>query len=1348
MVATATNIQVTAVDFDPFAGPSLVRTAPVTHAQTEIWLACQFGGDAANRAYNESISLRLSGLLDQPAFDRALQTLVGRHEALHAAFSADGQSLCIFDEASLPLAFQDCTSHSAADQEKTVAHGIDQDARHVFDLVHGPLLKARLLRLSDTSHHFTLTAHHIICDGWSLGVLLQELSALYTAYTQHTAPNLPPAPLFSTFAANQLAFAATTECQTTEAFWQAQYRKSVPVVNLPTDFPRPALRTFAGSRADLPLDDTLVQAVRQLGLRAGSSFVTTLMAAFELLLHRTTGQPDTVLGLPTAGQSVAGLPGLVGHCVNLLPLRSIVDPSQSFMEFLTGRKGYLLDAYEHQQLTFGRLLQTLAIPRDPARIPLVPVIFNVDMGLDNGVRFAGLTYQLISNPRHFTAAELFVNVSGQTGGSLTVEWTYNTDLFTEATIIRLMAEFVGLLQAVTTNPALPIGQVPTADYPRHTPLHQLLANTAARLPQKIALRMGQPGSQAGETLTYQGLHETANQLAHYLRQTGIGPGSVVGVLLDRSPNLLIALLAVLKAGAAYVPIDPDYPQERIAFMLTDSSASLLLTTAKYAGAATPGTPSLRLGTALTAAANLPKTAPDVSVSGHDQAYILYTSGSTGKPKGVQVDHQNLVNLLYSMLDWPGMTEQDVLLAVTTISFDIAGLELYLPLLCGGTLLLADADTTRDGHALLEILLNTTTPVSLIQATPITYKMLLAAGWPVLNLAGENSHTPLKILCCGEPLSKDLAQAMLLRCDSLWNMYGPTETTIYSTGTRIFPDDGVITIGKPIHNTQVYILDDHLNPVPAGEVGELFLAGDGVARGYLNRPELTAEKFILNPFSSLPNQRMYRTGDLGRFLPNGNIHCLGRIDQQVKIRGYRIELGEIEYALRQQPGIRDAVVLTREDRPGDRRLVGYLVSDTPLTSSEFQRQLPIWRTALRDTLPDYMVPSEFVSLAALPVTPNGKIDRQVIGQQAQMQPKQGIPVSSPRDQAPATDLEKRIAAIWTGALGIDTPSIQDDFFEVGGHSLIAVQVMTQLEQETGRRLPLSTLLTHPTIEKLAQVLQAESVPTQWKSLVPIRPQGSKTPIYVIHGIGLNLLNFSSLVAYMHPEQPIYGFQARGLDGMEEPLDNMEAIAAYYIAELLDQNPTGPYAIAGYSFGGYVALEMARQLKAMGKAVKLLGMFDTNAEESLTQLPTGQKLWRKLTRQFPKLLWIGKSFIKQPLATLRYQQQYLERQLQGLLQALGGQPAPPPADEPSHLQHIIEMHETAYERYTLKPYDGSIDLFKAQTRLYFVEDSKYLGWAKYARGGVRVHLVPGDHKQMMLPPNDIIFAQALQKALDNA
>ncbi len=1344
-MTSTTHIQYTPVDFDPFAGPSIEQLVPITEPQTEIWLACQFGGDDASRAYNESVSLRLRGSLNRTALERAANALVSRHEALRSAFSGDGKTVLIFEPTPVQLTFADLSGEPEVEQRAVVKAFLSDQARVVFDLQNGPLYQMALHRLSEIEHLFTLTAHHIVCDGWSAGVALQDLGTFYTAFAHGKIPLLPPAESVGAFAVEEQTFIQSPDYQAVEQFWLNQYADSVPAVDLPTDFPRPPRRTYASHRQDYRLDDNLTAALRKLGQRAGCSLVSTLLISFEVWLHRQTGQTDLIVGLPAAGQSATGHGRLMGHCVNLLPIRSKPQPDQSFSDYLTSRRDGILDAFEYGRLTFGSLLKKLAIPRDSARVPLVPVMFNVDFGLDEGILFHDLAVELISNPRQFEAVDLFVNAGG-TQQSLVIEWSYNTQLFRPETIDGFMAQFVALLREVTANPNSLLGSQtktvaadtanesrvdgPIAGYPG-APLHDLLAQTATRYAQKTALEFN------GQQLTYAELHNQANLLAHQLREQGIGPTNIVGVMVDRSVEMVVSILGVLKAGAAYLPLDPAFPHDRLTFMLADAGATLVLTTGKYAGRLNHSIPELIVDKAL-ANENVKRSEALVAQLSPDAtAYVLYTSGSTGKPKGVPISHRNLVNLLYGMMAWPGMTDKDKFLSVTTISFDISNVELFLPLLVGGTLVLADSETAKDGRALLAALQQP--GISVFQATPATHRMLLASGW--------NDPLPLKLISGGEPMTPDLAKKLTARTQSVWNIYGPTETTIYSIGKQILPTDTVITIGKPVQNTQVYLLDEQQRPVAPGAVGEICIGGDGVARGYLNRPELTAEKFIQNPFGP---GTLYRTGDLGQLTPDGEILCLGRMDQQVKIRGFRIELGEVENTLGTVADIREVVVLAREDRPGlgtvgGQRLVAYVVptNDPPAQPTTAPRErVMAWRQQARQTLPDYMVPADFVLVSSFVLTPSGKIDRKALAQL-----RVGTAVTTSLNGNGVGKEEKLLRTIWSEVLGVDDIGLNDSFFDLGGHSMLALQAMTRLEKETDRRLPLATLFEYPTIEKLAELLRQDKPQTPTPSLVTIKGYGSKMPIYIVHGGGLNLLTFRGLVEHMDAEQPIYGFQARGLDGIEEPLDNMDAIAADYLEELLQQNPNGPYALAGYSFGGYIALEMARQLKAMGKPVKLLGMFDTNAEESVEGRPFLDRMAWKLGRQLPKMAWIGRSLIEQPLPTLKYQGEFVERKVKGVLRAFGL------ANETTYeeigdenLIRIIEKHEIAFQNYRMKPYDGAIDVFKARKRLYFVEDREFLGWKKYALRGVRVHHVPGDHKEMLLPPNDREFAQILQAALD--
>ena len=1320
--------------FNPFAGPEITRLLYTTESQAEIWLACLLGGEDASRAYNESISLRLSGPLHLAAMEKGLLMLVQRHEALRAAFSADGRYMCIFGSLPLALSYQDVSYLPAAERDAVVDAYVRQDARHLFNLVTGPLLKAALIKVADHEHRLVLTAHHIICDGWSLGIMLQEMGALYSAYVQNRTPYLPAAAAFSAYADEQQALVESEDYQRIEQFWLRQYQPPVPELTLPTDFPRPTPRTYKSQRLDFRLEPALLVALKQTGVRANCSFVTMLLAAFEVLLYQLTGQDTLVVGLPAAGQSAAGRPQLVGHCVNLLPLRTTLDPDSSFLAYLQQRKSALFDAHEHQQLTFGSLLKKLPVSRDPTRIPLVPVVFNIDMGLDNGVSFAGLTYELVSNPREYETFELFLNTSG-TADQLVLEWSYNTALFKLATIEQMMAAFERVLRAVVADPATTLRQLAQVDYttiyaalnataapyPAQA-LPQLLAAQAQATPQHPAVRFN------GTDMSYQALHQQANRLAHYLAAQGVCPGDTVAVALPRSPELVAVLLAIMQCGAAYLPLDPTYPSARLAFMLTDSAAQALLTTTQLAPTL-PALPApLLLEAVLAALPAYPATPLAVPVAPEDVAYLLYTSGSTGRPKGVRVTHRNLVNFLSSMAREPGLSPADKLLSITTISFDIAGLELFLPLLVGATVVLADAAIARDGRLLLEQL--ATEGITVLQATPTTWQMLLDAGW---------AHPlPLKALCGGEALPAGLARQLLSRCDSLWNLYGPTETTVWSAVRQIFAEDKQITIGRPIANTQLYILGAHGQLAAPGTVGEIGIAGDGVALGYWQRPELTAEKFVPNPFARQPGARLYRTGDLGQLLPTGEVQCLGRVDQQVKIRGHRIEPGEVEQALLALSGVRAAVVLAQADR-----LVAYVVPAGPLPAAA--GQLKSWQQTLAAQLPAHLVPQEFYLLPALPTTLNGKLDRQALLAATQSADNQPVPVAAPAYTAPRTTAEQLVATIWQDCLGLAQVDIFSNFFELGGHSLIAVQLMTRLEQQTGRRLPLATLFEHATIEKLAQLLEPDSAFITCDSLVAIKPHGTKPPLYIVHGAGLNVLIFNALAKNMDADQPIYGLQAKGIDGVEEPLGTVEEMAAHYVATITAANPTGPYALAGYSFGGIIAFEMARQLLAQGKQVKTLAMLDTYV------YPTYYH-----ASNFHKKVASAKYFINNVFYALKrttsnkdyflYRVNYVKTVAeQTYLMMRHGR------EKQHQLRHkqplkLYRMNAAATNSYQLLPQPIKIDLFRVKNITYYMHDTTFLGWKPFALNGVEVHEIAGNHAQIFFPPNDKESAQLLQEVLD--
>lgn len=1338
---TATyNPQVSTEAFNPFTGPEILLIAPATEPQMEIWTSCLIGGNDANCAYNDFATITLTGhAFNKDAMFAAIQALSDRHEALRTVFSASGEHIIIYKNPPVRVDYHDLSGQDDEQNKLFIENYNKQLAITPLDLLNGPLFKTALIKLSADEHVVVLLTHHIVCDGWSMGIIMQELGKIYSAFAQGQEPNLPPAPQFSQYAEDEANALNNTENKETEQYWLNQFNGSDHLLDIPTDNPRPVPRTFKSTRADYGLDTLLVNELKAFARKTGVSLVTTILASFEVLLHQITGQDEVIVGLPAAGQSATGNFSLIGHCVNLLPLRSFPHGNQTFANYLKERKDTILDAYDHQQYTFGSLLKRLAIPRDPSRLPLVPVIFNIDIGMDDGIAFHELKHRYINNPREYETFEIFLNITDNKG-TLTFEWSYNTQLFQSATISRFMQEFEHLLRYVIKNPDALIGKIPLMNaqqvkelltrwnntkvaYPKDKPLHHIISETASQYPDRIALKFN------GQELTYNQLNKKANQLAAVLIEKGVKPGDKVAISMDRNADLVVALLAIMKAGATYLPLDPIFPINRINYMLEDSSAVVLITTKVYSQRYISNAKELLLDEVMPGLGNYPETDPVVEVNGDDLLYILYTSGSTGQPKGVQIKHHNVVNFLYSMQKQPGLTNTDKLLAVTTISFDIAGLELWLPLITGAQIILADATTAKDGNALLDIIRKEN--ITVMQATPYTWRIMLESGW---------KSERIKVICGGEALPMDLATRILERASSLWNVYGPTETTIWSTLKEIKATDESINIGRPIDNTYVYVLDKFYNMLAPGAAGEIFIGGEGVAKGYLNRPELTAEKFVADPFDSSPNAMMYGTGDLGTYTPDGELVYLSRIDAQVKIRGYRIETGEIEYNLSKEEAVKQAVVIARNDKNGVAKLVAYIVLDEQYKKIEdYTDLIHQWRVALRNAVPDYMVPDNFVVTYEMPLTPNGKVDKKALAAQDLEA------VETVRYVAPSTENEQLLANIWAEMLGIEQVGIHDNFFELGGHSLIAVKVMARIEQETGERLPLAIMFENSTIEKLASVLDNDSNAISWDSLVPIKPTGTKVPIYIVHGAGLNVLLFNTLAKHLDADQPVYGLQAKGLNGVDEPLNRIEDMAAHYISSILAKNPDGPYALAGFSFGGLIAFEMARQMKALNKDVRMLGMFDTYAYRTPHYDPIavqvvkrglyfGRKIWHSVTFKdgFIKTINKRSTAVKRGLTRLFWKLRYGKEQNQ--------------AGFFGYSHRIDEMNDIAQKYYRIQPSDLEIELFRAETRSYYLDDYIYMGWKPYALKGINIHNVPGEHNTMFKEPNDKVFARVLQDCLD--
>ncbi|MHB8519307.1 MAG: hybrid non-ribosomal peptide synthetase/type I polyketide synthase [Limisphaerales bacterium] len=1037
------------------------RVLPLTEGQKEIWFAAQIG-DNASCAFNESCLVSFRGPVDEWALREAAQALVERHEALRTTFSPTGDSQRIHRHLACELMTTDLRDLPGAER-KTQSEALFAEAvKQPFDLTRGPLWRARLVRVAEQEQILVLTFHHIVCDGGSIGIVVQQLAALYAAAYRRNPPP-PPVPLqFGDYVRSQTALEQDADAVGDEDFWLKQFAGKLPVLDLPTDRARPAVRSFRGMRASCTLGPAVSRSLRQWSAQRGGTLFTTLLAGYYALLHRWTGQDDIVVGVPLSGRALPGGDTLVGHCISFLPVRVRLAADTKFTAHLEAVKQTFFDALDHRHYAFGRLIRRLNLPRDRSRMPLVSATFTLDR-VREGLQFSDVPVAIVPNAKVFSNFDLSFSVL-DTGDELKLDCRYNTDLFEADTIRRLLGHFQTLLAGIVADPEQRLSRLPLltdaerhqllvdwnrtdADYPHDRCLHHLFEHQACLTPDAVAVVCEE------QSLTYRQLDHRANRLAHQLRRLGVGPDALVALCLERSLDLVVGLWAILKAGGAYVPLDPAYPHQRLAWMLEDSRAAVLVTQQSLRSrwpelsiqilCVDDSTPAA--GAEAVAASEPPASA----VTPDHLAYVIYTSGSTGKPKGVMITHRNVVNFLHSMRQQPGLAHDDVLLAVTTLSFDIAGLELYLPLTVGAKVVLASREAAADGRQ-LSALIEACGP-TVMQATPSTWRLLLGSGWV--------GSPRLTVLCGGEALPADLAGQLRSHSAAVWNLYGPTETTIWSTRHRVQPGTGPVPIGRPIANTQVYILDRHLAPLPIGVPGELHLGGDGLARGYLNQIDLTAEKFVPDPFSEQRGARLYRTGDLARYRADGAIEFLGRIDHQVKIRGHRIELGEVESVLAQHPAVRQCVVGAREDTPGEARLVAYLVPAAEPAANAAEL-LPF----LREKLPAYMLPSAFVVLEHLPLTPNGKVDRRALPAPDPARPELGETFL-----APQTATELAVANIWREVLRLERVGVNDGFFDLGGHSVLAAQVLSRIAQACGVDVPLRALFEAPTVRALASAI---------------------------------------------------------------------------------------------------------------------------------------------------------------------------------------------------------------------------------------------------------------------------------------
>ncbi|HEY4085632.1 MAG TPA: amino acid adenylation domain-containing protein [Bryobacteraceae bacterium] len=1147
---------------------------PLSSLQKQLWFTGHAHPDSP--VNNISFCYRLYGKLNIPALETAFTEVLRRHEVLRARFTNDKgiprQSIAPLERVSLSCADLTRAPHESREREG-LAMAAASFARP-FDLASGPLLRASLFRLASDEHLLAAAVHHIAFDGWSLGVFCQDLAAAYRAAANSAQDvSLSPLPIqYADFAAWQQEWLESDDASNQSAYWSSRLAATAEPLQLPLDHPRQVRQSFRGAEIVWEIPVSAVVSLTKAARQQNATLYIALYAAFRLLLARHTGQPDILVSTPVAGRSRSPVDRLIGCFVNTVTLRTAVDENLSFSRWLREVKIEILEALANHELPFDRVLADLRPVRDPSRPALAQVSFSLQNTLRTELYLPSLIATHIPLEAQASRFDLGLDVY-PVGGRLRCVFTYNSDLFLPATVERLAGHYERLVTSLAARPAATLAEIDMLTaaeqrrivelwnetktfVPQQTCVHDLFTAQAIETPGAVAVEFGR------KRLTYRELDEQSTGLAAHLRKQGVGPESLVGVCLDRSLEMLIAILGVLKAGGAYVPLDPAFPDDRLAFMLQDSGATVLLASPAYTGRF-PQYP----GTLVTLEEGMPFSADrgprqTTGVSPENLACLLYGSGSMGKPEGIMIEHRSLVNFLESMRRAPGMTRDDTLLAVTSISLDIAALELYLPLISGAKLVIADRMAATDGRELTKLIAQRR--VTVMQTTPATWRLLLDSGW-----AGSRK---LRALCGGEALSRDLAEALLPRTATLWNMYGHAETAAWSLLSRVEPGTGPVSIGRPIANTTAYILDSRDRPVPAGVPGRLHIGGAGVARGYRNLPEQTAQAFFANPIPERSGERIYRTDDLARYRPDGQVEFLGRADGHVN----PIETAEIESVLRRHEAVRDALVVVRGTPETDRQLVAWIVP----AARDIQSAIEI-RQYAGAQLPAYMVPGTIQFVDEFPLTPNGTVDRLAFADTAVSMSR-----SSPKGAAPA-HFESVLLRIFEDLLDRTPIGVDDNFFDLGGHSLLAARLVARIETETGHNIPAGTLFEAPTVRQLASATYRTSSP-----LIRLNREcdESREPLFCVQWLNAKLTTFEKIAPLLRQNRPIYALRIQlGLDEANTQY-SIEDIAALYLDEIRQRRSSGPCHLAGSGLGGLVALEMAQQLLADGDEAGLLLMID--------------------------------------------------------------------------------------------------------------------------------------------------------------
>jgi surfactin family lipopeptide synthetase A len=1305
--------------------------APLTYAQQQLWLHSQLAPHSA--LYNEPFTVRHRGALDVRTLEGAFKEIIRRHEAWRTVFPViDGEPIQrVLPPFEVKLAEIDLRSLHPDEREKESIRLATADARQPFDLEIGPLFRAKLVRLTDDEQRLYVTLHHLIFDGFSgYRVFLPELVALYNAFSKNEPSPLPDLPFqLADYALWQRGQMEGSTYDSDLHYWRRRLAGPLPSLNLPVAHAAPPVQSFAGAMHSMLLPQSLSESLRELCQHEGVTLFMALLAAFKVLLYRYSGQEDILVGSNTAGRHYPGTENLLGYFLNTIPLRTNLSGDPTFRELLERGRALTLEALSHDAVPLDRLVAELCTERDPHRNPLFQILFSLEPPLATVSAEWDLT--CIEVETGATKFELCMVIDDRREGLL-CRLIYNTALFDAEMIARMAGHWQTLLESIVHDPTQRISEYPLLTRPERDQLvvewnrtttsyaavtvQEQIFDQAKLTPARVAVRCG------NRELSYQQLAGQAAQLAHKLRKMGVGPNALVALCLNRSPEMVVAILAALEAGGAYVPIDPANPRQRIEFILEDCNPRALLT--QRDGISLPQKlPALFVETGFgetvvsEAIDSLAPTIADSTAKLNNLAYILYTSGSTGVPKGVQVTHRNLAYSNHARASYYKDSPENFLL-LSSYAFDSSVAGIFHTLTTGGTLVIPPADFRWESEQLANLIFENKITHTL--AVPSLYSEILDAANPKY-LASLRS-----VIVAGEACPRLLVNLHyeILPQASLFNEYGPTEATVWSTVFECEPSQvDAVPIGRPIANTQTYILDRHLQPVPIGTPGELYIGGEGVARGYINQPALDENCFIPDLFSLDPGRRLYRTGDLARYLPTGDIEFLGRSDQQLKIRGQRVEPDEIELILSQHNSVREAAVVSTGDKSENALLIAFVALHPGPTVSASEL-----RAFLRNCLPAYMIPSYVRFLGSLPRTANGKIDRR------KLTAAENLPPRNRETTAPRNDFETRLLAIWQDVLKISSDDVNADFFELGGHSLLAAKLLARIEKEFHTTLSLAFIFQSPTLAQMAEALRVSRRSLRDRAVIPIQPIGTQPPLFWIRGGP----RFRLLAQKLGSKRPFLGVDLPYADGVKLPVPHrLEDIAAYLLKAIREEQPEGPYYLAGLCVNAVIAYEVAQQLVRDGQTVALLAMVDAHNHAYYKNPFKDGRYTARIKYHLANLIRMDAN---ETTTYLRERLEEARRKIERITWRLTADRK----DRGDDFKNTDSIIHPAFSQYEPKPYPGKIVLLQSSEWPQSPYFEFRLGWEALV-GAMDFRRIQGDHAYLFDEPCVDVLAAVVQEYL---